>query len=124
MPATHEPHTRRRRRRSRERLERRKTRIDAVAFVLVMAAAIALIVYLNRVPPVEPPRHGADSLRRASRANWGECAVVKTACAAHKTPFAVVGVGANKCEVKFICSTATGQQFVAGVCRTVGEDGC
>ena len=124
MPATPDAHPRRRRRRRRDRSAQLKARIDAVAFALVIAAGIALLVYLYRVPPERPPAKSSDVFRPAVPAEWGDCAVVKTACMAHDTPFTVVGLGANKCETRFVCSTATGQQFVAGICRTVGEDGC
>jgi len=122
VPPTRGAHPRRRRRRA--RLDRLKARVDAVAFVLVVAAASAVIFYVNRVPPLDPRPIAAAISHPASLAEWGDCAIVKAACTAHETPFVAVGVGANKCEVRFICSTASGRQFVGGMCTTVGEDGC
>jgi hypothetical protein len=82
-----------------------------------VVTASVVLVYFNRVPPVK-------TRPILSLADWGECAVLREACAAHETPFAVIGVGSNKCELQFMCSTPTGRQFVAGICKTVGEGGC
>jgi len=119
VTATRFAHTRRRRRRS--RLDRLRARIDAAAFILVLAAATGVIVYLNRDHPEEPQSTPSVGLRRASVAQWGDCGIVKAACNAHETPFTVVGVGANKCELRFVCSNTTGEPFAAGMCTTVAE---
>ena len=95
------------------RRQRRRARLDAIAFVTILAAAIVVLIYIKR-PIVTPPRV------LPSTASWGSCRQVQDACEAHGTPFKFLWNAPEACTVTFQC----GRFIPQGHCSVDQQEGC